>query len=87
MGDCCRGLGPEGMSRDREGRSPEEGDVLPSDPVYSSWSKPSYAAEGPAAVWTPVYCNQPYLLSWVNLDFGKPKFGSGLNRNITQGEW
>lgn len=58
-----------------------------SDPVHSSWGKPSYATEGPAAALALAYCNQSYLLSWVDLDFGKPKFGSGLHKNFTWGEW
>lgn len=62
-----------------------------SDLVQSSWRKPSYATEVPAAVLAPAHCKQSYLLSWVDLDFGKPKLGSELDKKITWGgnsqEW
>lgn len=44
-----------------------------------------YATEAPAAVLAPAHCKQSYLLVWVDLDFGKPKPGSGLNKKITWG--
>lgn len=65
-GDSGAGGWREHLGTERK-EALKEGDRTSSDPVRSSWRKPSQATEVPAAVLAPVY-----LLSWVGLDFGKP---------------
>lgn len=82
-GRSCRKLGAEG-SRPGLREKGGAGHGGPSGPVQSSWGEPSYAAEVPAAVSAPAYRNQPYMLSCVDMDFGKPRLRSGLNKKITR---